>query len=168
MPRKLPEPFAAGVFIWDGERVLCVSRGWRKRPRQYAATVAAAKKEANRTPRKRQGPRHWDWGLPAGHPKDGHETPEGTARREFYEETGYWAPHLTLALVVPPEPLGVQGVTKEFFVFVPASPITGIKRDSPEGKAQFVTPLSMISHRCAMRESNRFILYQLLGFVEPT
>ncbi len=166
MPRKLPEPYSAGVFVWDGERVLAVSRGWRQRSKPYAATVRAVKKATGKAPANRQGPRHWDWGLPGGHPKDAHETPEGTARRELFEETGFWAPHLSLALIVPPEP-EVPGVTKPFFVFVPAAPLTGVRKDSTEGKTQIVTPLSMIHHRCALRESNRYILWWMLGFQEP-
>lgn len=56
------------------------------------------------------------WGLPKGHPKDTDKSPEETARRELYEETGLMVETL---LPYPPftETYLVNGESKEVVYF---------------------------------------------------
>jgi len=117
-------------------------------------------------PRKYKRAPHYmyDWGLPGGHAAVA-ETPEQTAARELYEETGLISPWgFMYVLSVPPE-LSSRGVP--FHVFVPAGETTGdLRTRTSEGAVAWVYPQEMLEVRdpgLSVVESNRHILFWALG-----
>lgn len=144
--RPYRPPFAAGVLITQADGlILAVSR---QPPRKY----------------KRAPHYMYDWGLPGGHAAVA-ESPEQTAARELYEETGLLSPWgLVYVVTVPPE-LSSRGTP--FHVFAPAGQLTGdLRSRTPEGAVAWVYPQELLDVRdpgMSVADSNRYILFWALG-----
>lgn len=139
--------YAAGVLITQPDGlILAVSR---QPPRKY----------------KRAPHYMYDWGLPGGHSAPT-ETPDKTAARELFEETGLMSPSGFLYLLtVPPELNPARGTP--YHVYAPAGPVTGEQRTSTkEGAVAWVYPQELLDVRdpgLTVSASNRYILFWALG-----
>ena len=139
--------FAAGVLITDPAEglILAVSRQpprkWKKSPHYM-----------------------YDWGLPGGHAAVA-ESPDQTAARELYEETGLTSPWGLNFLLEVPAHLNARGIP--FFVFAPVADVTGdLRRSTPEGAVAWLYPKELIEVHdpgMSVAQSNRYILYWALG-----